>query len=388
MYVGSHKIHGHCGSSAQKTETKTNTKNCAAAPFSKALNQAKASCKSPIAANQGHKGHAGHGGTHHGHVAAPNGKHFGHHVKPIGSHHGHHGHGHVHGKHTNPHFGHAVLHKGHSLLKPGSCHHAKPPVSGTGGTSNTAQKTLQLTMQSQTYMSVNYSSYSSYSVANAVGANLNSLKGVGGYSFTNGAAFASAFKTATAAGLYSMTRTDRFYTGANTLVSQHGYKISDLIDNKTGNLCPNKLKTAYQKHGLATLFDGLQKDWELEYKVDMSFQITMNAMMNDAKNKMDDGESMLSFYKMLMKNFIEDKSEGAASLDDLYVENGKIMGLPPILDKIINSIQTAQSTNPNEKPDDAKSVLKEILKKGVKNIPDLTINIALKKEDNSSAEAA
>jgi len=387
MNAVGHKSNGYCSSSVQKTETKTNTKNCGT-NFSAVLKQSTAVSK-PVTDSKGlppphHHGHKGHGGSHHGHThSAHHGKHT----------HSHHGHAHfAHGKHTKPHFGHNAFHKGHSLLNSGKCHHhhTKPAASSsTNGTSGTAQaqKTLQLTIQSQTYMSMNFNSYS-YSAANAVSANLNSLKAIGSYNFTSTAASASVPKTGTT-GL-SMTRTDRFYMGTNTLVAQHGYKISDLIDNKTGNLCPAKLKSAYQKHGLTKLFDGLQKEWELEYKVDMTYQIMMLAAMDAVKNKTDDDDSMLSFYKMLMKNFIENKSEGAVSLDDLYVENGKIMGLPPILDKIINSIQTAQSTDPDEKPDDAKSVLKEILTKGVKNIPDLTITIVMRKEneDNSSAEAA
>ena len=370
-----HKSIGYCGSSAQKTETKTNTKNCgpnfsAVLSSKSAAGSTNSKCLPPP--HKGHAGHSGHGGSHHNHAISHHG-----HTSPF------------HGKHAGPHLGCKAFHKGLSLSNSKPCSSpasVKPPVSSGTNAAVQMQKTLQLTVQSQTYMAVNYSSYSSYSVANAVGSNLHSLGSVNGYNFKSGTVTSAASKTSTAA--FSMTRTDRFFMGTNTLVSQHGYKISDLVDKKTGNLCPAKLKSAYQKHGLTNFFDGLNKEWELEYKIDMTYQITMLALMDAAKNKMNDEDSMLSFYKMLMENFIENKSEGAVSLDDLYVENGKIMGLPPILDKIINGIETAQSANPDEKPDDAKSVLKEILKKGVKNIPDLTINIAIKNDDGSSAKAA
>jgi len=295
MKAAGYKPSGYCGSSVQKTETKTNsntnTKNCGSggANFSAVLSQAKSSCKSPPAAsNKAHKGDAGHGHSHHGHAHSAHGKHT----------HAHHSHKHSHhGKSCAPHFGHKAFHKGLSLFNFKSCSSVKPAPAPTakvtGGTTVQAQKTVQLTVQSQTYMAVNYNRSFSYSVANAVSSSLNSLKSIGSYNFTGGMAGAS--------------------------------------------VSP---------------------------------------------------DSMLAIYKMLMKHFIENKSEGAASLDDLYVENGKIMGLPPILDKIINSIQTAKSENPDEKPDDAKSILKEILAKGVKNIPDLKIEIAVKKEESPEAQAA
>ncbi|MDR2728032.1 MAG: hypothetical protein LBB56_02785 [Chitinispirillales bacterium] len=274
MNVCSHKPHGYCGSSAHKTETKTNTKNCGGGTnFSTVLNKSVSCCKSSP------KPHHVHGGSHSGHVSSSHGKHA-------------HSHNTIHTasapvKHASPHFGHAALHKGHSLLNSKSCSITKPVISSsTCGANAAAKKPPQLTVQSQKSLSINVSSYS-YSVANAVSSSLSSLAAVSG----------------------------------------------------------------------------------------------MFSLMDAVKNKMNDDDYMLSFYKMLMKNFIEDKSEGAVSLNGLYVKNGKIMGLPPRLDKIINSIQTAQSTNANEKPDDAKSVLKMILKKGVNNIPDLTINIVMKKEN-------
>ena len=173
MHVCGHKPHGYCGSSAPKTETKTNTKNCGGGTnFSNVLNQSKTCGKvSP-------KPHHVHGGPHSGHVSSPHGKHTGHTVSaPVKHGCSHHGHATLKQpcsppSHSTPHFSHAALHKGHSLLNSKSCGSAKPVISGsTCGAGAAAQKTLQLTVQSKTCTSVNYSSFS-YSVANAVSSSL------------------------------------------------------------------------------------------------------------------------------------------------------------------------------------------------------------------------
>jgi hypothetical protein len=127
--------------------------------------------------------------------------------------------------------------------------------------------------------------------------------------------------------------------------------------------------------------------------------------------------------KTLAANYIENASGGTISLDELYVENGRIMGLPIDLDELINSIepdpyykakksieanyeyklnamqemlrrgdisaseilsleeeiQKFIKENPNAKSYDIKSVLMEILTIGANNISDLTANIVVGK---------
>jgi len=134
---------------------------------------------------------------------------------------------------------------------------------------------------------------------------------------------------------------------------------------------------------------------------------------NTITNKDDFAPQM---FKMLMSNYIEGASGGAVTLDDLYVENGKIMGLPLELDEFINSIEadpyfdakrvdelyreqmsdrlkqalrdnpslpSPPSLNnfiedhPNQKSYDLKTVLAELLTTGVKNIPDLTSKVVI-----------
>jgi len=132
---------------------------------------------------------------------------------------------------------------------------------------------------------------------------------------------------------------------------------------------------------------------------------------NSIKNEADFAPQM---FKMLLSNYIEGASGGAVTLDDLYVENGKIMGLPPELDKIINSIEADPyfdakridewfrekmkgldqkvselglparpslndwiEDHPNQKSYDLKTVLTDLLTTGVKNIPDLTANAVI-----------
>ena len=52
-------------------------------------------------------------------------------------------------------------------------------------------------------------------------------------------------------------------------------------------------------------------------------------------------EYIAKFNKMLLENYIANASGGAVSLDDLYLSaDGKIMGLPPELDKLINSMES------------------------------------------------
>ncbi|MCL1945798.1 MAG: hypothetical protein FWF51_01410 [Chitinivibrionia bacterium] len=127
--------------------------------------------------------------------------------------------------------------------------------------------------------------------------------------------------------------------------------------------------------------------------------------------------------KTLAANYIENASGAAISLDELYVENGRIMGLPIDLNELINSIepdpyykakksieanyeyklnamlemlrrgdisaseilsleeeiQKFIKENPNAKSYDIKSVLMEILTIGANNISDLTANIVVGK---------
>jgi len=52
-------------------------------------------------------------------------------------------------------------------------------------------------------------------------------------------------------------------------------------------------------------------------------------------------EYIAKVNKMLLENYIANASGGAVSLDDLYLSaDGKIMGLPPELDKLINSMES------------------------------------------------
>jgi len=55
-------------------------------------------------------------------------------------------------------------------------------------------------------------------------------------------------------------------------------------------------------------------------------------------------EQAIQQDKMLLENYLINASGGKVSLNDLYLsDNGKIMGLPPELDKLINSIEPAWS---------------------------------------------
>jgi len=52
-------------------------------------------------------------------------------------------------------------------------------------------------------------------------------------------------------------------------------------------------------------------------------------------------EYIAKVNKMLLENYIANASGGAVSLDDLYLSaDGKIMGLPPELDELINSMES------------------------------------------------
>jgi len=129
-------------------------------------------------------------------------------------------------------------------------------------------------------------------------------------------------------------------------------------------------------------------------------------------------------FKNLMENYLYNATGGAVTLNDLYVEDGKIMGLPPELDRLINSIEPDPyykikksieetynlrensginaaiknnpdlpdplsvnqqigayiSENPNAaKSYDVKSMLIDILTAGVDNIPDLSANVTIGK---------
>jgi hypothetical protein len=138
------------------------------------------------------------------------------------------------------------------------------------------------------------------------------------------------------------------------------------------------------------------------------------------KNSIHDMDGFASqMFKMLMSNYIEGASGGAVTLNDLHVENGKIMGLPPELDEFINSIEADPyfdakrvdewfreemdnnevrkqffkdnpllptnggglnnfiEEHPNQKSYDLKTVLTELLTTGVKNIPDVSAKVVI-----------
>ncbi|MDR0306131.1 MAG: hypothetical protein LBI42_04745 [Chitinispirillales bacterium] len=337
MHVGAHaRPDGYCGSSSQKTEVKTNTQSCGT-NFSKVLNQSVGSCKSsPVKTNGNH-----------------------------GSSHGSHG---LHGSHGPR----LIQTAGHSHSP--HFNHNKPSLHGTPCMNSTAQKPLQLTIQSQTYVSVSYNSYS-YTSVNAGSANFNQQSY---YSSTkSGTAGASAGSVQTGANPLSMTRTDRFYSGANMLLTKHGYKPSDLTDNKTGNLCPDKLKTAYQKHGYTNLSDGLQKEWELEYKVSITYKTAATSLKDilEKKGQVEDDK-----FKMLMDLVSGGKVSGGNEKEGKEIED--------LLNKIIEAIQTALSTNSNKTPDDIKNMLKDVLQKGENNNPEMATQIVVKKEEFSLTKAA
>ncbi|MDR2555033.1 MAG: hypothetical protein LBC64_06345 [Fibromonadaceae bacterium] len=143
-------------------------------------------------------------------------------------------------------------------------------------------------------------------------------------------------------------------------------------------------------------------------------------------------EQAIKQDKMLLENYLINASGGKVSLNDLYLsDNGRIMGLPPELDKLINSIEPAWSGmsrqeierqvgnaydaakkynvydvrfnenkeiqsafNAGDKEKavklvaetiymqdtrfcDIKSALADVLKKGVNNIPDMNANYVL-----------
>jgi hypothetical protein len=141
-------------------------------------------------------------------------------------------------------------------------------------------------------------------------------------------------------------------------------------------------------------------------------------------------EDFVRLNKMLLENYIINASGGTVSLENLYLlDNGRIMGLPPELDELINSmepihlgetrqyrekeasdvydnakangcgiiINSADALKAfnegnkeefvkiavdwmfqqNDKLTDIKSELTNILRKGVNNIPDMTTSMVL-----------
>ena len=188
-----------------------------------------------------------------------------------------------------------------------------------------------------------------------------------------------------------------------------------------------KLESTLEKYGIE-----LSEGEEFNISVDKYCKVSVTGIdrekakaIEDVLNSMPDGKNwglilnqsgisdvngfIPQSFKMFMANYIESASGGTVTLDDLYLKDGKIMGLPPELDNLINSIEPDPyydakriieedaalkkelgipvsveeelgkfiQKNPNQKSYDVKTMLTELLTTGVNNTPDMTANVVI-----------
>jgi hypothetical protein len=78
-----------------------------------------------------------------------------------------------------------------------------------------------------------------------------------------------------------------------------------------------------------------------------------------------------SFHEMQAETNIEALSGGKLSMKDLWLEDGKIMGLPPELDELLNLTKPGMNAHDTTVYGKMNAVMKAVLERGLDNITDL-----------------
>jgi hypothetical protein len=78
-----------------------------------------------------------------------------------------------------------------------------------------------------------------------------------------------------------------------------------------------------------------------------------------------------NFHEMQAESNIKELSDGKLSMKDLWLEDGKIMGLPPELDELLNLTKPDMTDHETTIYSKMNAIMKSVLERGLDNIPDL-----------------
>lgn len=85
-----------------------------------------------------------------------------------------------------------------------------------------------------------------------------------------------------------------------------------------------------------------------------------------------------SYHEMEMESYLRRKTNGAISLADLSIKNGKIIGLPDELDELIHLTKPNMTQDEKYRYEAIQKVLAKVLTIGIDNIPDFTTEMVYK----------